>query len=112
VLDAVRRRAPGILTSASRDEVEVAMGRVRAGHRPVSSGYALFQVPLRLEGQQTLHQPFVAAARQAGLPVQAWIVDEPLDMEALIGWGVTGLISDRPDVAVGLVGRYHARQHG
>ena len=112
VLEVVRRRAPGILTSASRDEVEVAIGRVRAGHGPVPTGYKLFQMPLRLEGQQTLHQPFVEAARKAGLPVQAWIVDEPSDMDAVIGWGVTGLISDRPDVAVGLVERYHARQHG
>jgi glycerophosphoryl diester phosphodiesterase len=112
VLDTVRRRAPGIVTSASRDEVEVAMGRVRAGHEPVPSGYALFQVPLRLEGQQTLHQPFVEAARRVGLPVQAWIIDEPSDIETLIGWGVTGIISDRPDVAVGLVERYDARHHG
>jgi len=112
VIDVVRRREPTIVTSASRDEVEIAMGRVRAGHSPVPSGYRLFQVPLRLEGQQTLHRPFVEAARRAGLAVQAWIVDEASDMDMLVEWGVTGLISDRPDVAVGHVERYHARHDG
>jgi len=32
--------------------------------------------------------------------VQAWIVDDADVMRRLIGWGVTGIISDRPDVAV------------
>jgi glycerophosphoryl diester phosphodiesterase len=111
VLDTVRRGEPEIVTSASRDEVEVAMARIRAGQPPVPGGYKLFQIPLRLDGQQTLHQPFVEAARRAGIPVQAWIVDEPADIEMLVKWGVTGIISDRPDVAVELVERYHARHH-
>jgi glycerophosphoryl diester phosphodiesterase len=46
---------------------------------------------------------FVRAAYRARLPVHAWIVDDPDDMRQLIGWGVTGIISDRPDVAVEIV---------
>jgi glycerophosphoryl diester phosphodiesterase len=112
VLDVVRRSEPGIVTSASRSEVELAIGRVRAGQRPVPSGYRVFQIPLRLEGQQTLDRPFVDAARRVGLPVHAWIVDEPSDMTMVVEWGVTGLISDRPDVAVRHAERYHARHDG
>jgi glycerophosphoryl diester phosphodiesterase len=111
VLDVVRNGEPQIITSASRDEVELALGRIRVGQLPVPGGYRLFQMPLRLEGQQTLHRPFVEAARRANVPVQAWIVDEPADMNMLVEWGVTGIISDRPDVAVELVERYHARHH-
>jgi glycerophosphoryl diester phosphodiesterase len=35
--------------------------------------------------------------------VQAWIIDAPEDMRRLMDWGVTGLISDRPDIAARLV---------
>jgi glycerophosphoryl diester phosphodiesterase len=46
---------------------------------------------------------FVAAARRSGLPVQAWIIDEAEDIRRLIDWGVTGIISDRPDTAVEVI---------
>jgi glycerophosphoryl diester phosphodiesterase len=47
-----------------------------------------------------LGRRFVLAARRHGRPVQAWIVDDADVMRRLIEWGVTGIISDRPDVAV------------
>jgi glycerophosphoryl diester phosphodiesterase len=103
VLDAVRRLAPEIVTSASRDEARAAIERAHAGLAPVVTGYRLFQMPFRLDGQQTLHRAFVEVVRRAGVPVQAWIVDEAADMRQLIGWGVTGIISDRPDVALDVV---------
>lgn len=36
-------------------------------------------------------------AQQLGLKVIPWTVNEPADMDRLIGWGVDGLISDYPD---------------
>ncbi len=39
----------------------------------------------------------VKAAQQLGLKVIPWTVNEPADMDRLIGWGVDGLISDYPD---------------
>jgi glycerophosphoryl diester phosphodiesterase len=103
VLDTVRRLAPELVTSASHDEARAAAARVEAGLGPVVTGYRLFQVPFQLDGRPMLHRPFVEVARRAGLPVQAWIVDEAADMRRLIEWGVTGIISDRPDVAVAIV---------
>jgi glycerophosphoryl diester phosphodiesterase len=44
----------------------------------------------------------VDEAHALGLLVLPWTVNRPADMRRLIGWGVDGLISDRPDLALGL----------
>ena len=100
VLDEIRRRAPDVPTSASGDEIRSAVRRTRVFLRPRSGAYRLLQAPYRYRGRTVFGRRFVAGARRAGLPVHAWIVDEEADMRTLVSWGVTGLISDRPDIAV------------
>jgi glycerophosphoryl diester phosphodiesterase len=46
-----------------------------------------------------LSQALVSQAHALGLKVLPWTVNEPADMERLIGWGVDGLITDYPDRA-------------
>jgi glycerophosphoryl diester phosphodiesterase len=41
----------------------------------------------------------LAEAHTLGLGVVPWTVNRPEDMRRLIGWGVDGLITDRPDLA-------------
>lgn len=41
----------------------------------------------------------IAEAHQLGLRVLAWTVNDPTAMRDLLGWGVDGLITDRPDLA-------------
>jgi len=53
----------------------------------------------------SLKEATVRALRAAGFEVNVWTVDEPADMRRLLDWGVTGLITDFPDRAVGLLGR-------
>jgi glycerophosphoryl diester phosphodiesterase len=43
------------------------------------------------------------------LRVQVWTVDEQSDMERLLDWGVDGLISNRPDLAVRVRDTFVAR---
>lgn len=70
---------------ASRDFASTAH-MVKAGGCPVwSPNYA------SIDGAK------VKAARQLGLKVIPWTVNEPADMDRLIGWGVDGIISDYPD---------------
>lgn len=46
---------------------------------------------------QSLNAADLKAAQQLGLKVVPWTVNEPRDMDRLIGWGVDGIISDYPD---------------
>ena len=41
----------------------------------------------------------IAEAHALGLAVIAWTVNRPADMARLIGWGIDGIITDRPDLA-------------
>jgi len=100
VLDEVRRAAPDMPTSASRAEVRSALRRTRFLLAPRIDGFELFQAPYYIRGRTVFGRRFVTGVRRRGLPVHAWIVNEETDMRRLVGWGVTGLISDRPDVAV------------
>jgi glycerophosphoryl diester phosphodiesterase len=45
------------------------------------------------------------AARAAGIAVAAWTVNEESDLRNVIATGVDLVISDRPDLALRLVGR-------
>jgi glycerophosphoryl diester phosphodiesterase len=105
VLDAVRRLAPEYPTGASREEVKAAIRRSHVRIAPKRSGYAVFQVPFMFQGRQIFRESFVRTVTRSGVGVQAWIIDEEPVMRQLMEWGVTGLISDRPDVAVRVVTR-------
>jgi glycerophosphoryl diester phosphodiesterase len=103
VLTAVRQRLPDLTTSASAVEVQSALRRSYLRLSPRRTGYGLFQVPMTLRGRQVLTRPFVRVLVRARIPVHAWIVNEIADMHMLLEWGVSGLISDRPDRAVEVV---------
>jgi glycerophosphoryl diester phosphodiesterase len=50
---------------------------------------------------ETATDPLVTKAHSVGLAVVPWTVNDVDEMEALIGRGVDGFITDRPDLAVG-----------
>ena len=68
--------------------------------------YQGYQVPERSGWLRVVSQRFIRQAHQAGLAVEVWTVDDPPDMERLLAWGVNGLISNRPDLAVAARDRY------
>jgi glycerophosphoryl diester phosphodiesterase len=53
------------------------------------------QVPVSLRGLRIVDARFVAAARERGVPVHVWTVNDRPTMHRLLDLGVSGLISDR-----------------
>jgi glycerophosphoryl diester phosphodiesterase len=99
-IEAVRSRLPQLATSACHPEVRLAVYRSLAGWPVRGVPYGGYQVPERAGLIRVVSPRFLRHAHQAGLAVQVWTVDEEADMRRLLGWGVDGLISNRPDLAV------------
>jgi glycerophosphoryl diester phosphodiesterase len=100
-LHQVRRALPDLATSASAAEARWTLYRswIRWPIVPARP-YVAFQVP-EAAGHLTVLSPrFVRQVHQEGQVVQVWVVDRREDCDRLLAWGVDGLISDRPDVAL------------
>jgi glycerophosphoryl diester phosphodiesterase len=108
VLRTARRLAPHIPTGASREEVRLALYRSWVRWPLGKEAYREFQVPERSGPTRIVSRNFIRHAHRAGLKVKVWTVNDPADMRRLLEWGVDGLISDRPDLAVAAVSPFAA----
>ena len=99
-LDAARAALPEMATSASRPEAQWAVYRSIAGFPVRRAAYNAFQVPEMAGWLRIISPRFIRHVHDAGRRLQAWTIDEEPDMRRLLDWGVDGLISNRPDVAV------------
>jgi glycerophosphoryl diester phosphodiesterase len=106
VIRAARRLSPGSATSGARGEVFRAVVFSRLGVLPPFRRYDALQVPEHRGNIRVVTPRFVRAAHRAGVPVQVWIIDGPENIRRLLDWGVDGIITDRPDVAVRTVGEF------
>ena len=66
---------------------------------------AAFQVPEYSGDLQVVSERFLRNARQHNVAVHVWTVNETADMTRLLEMGVDGLITDRPDRLLALLGR-------
>lgn len=71
----------------------------------VSPPYHAFQVPETSGGIQVVTPRFVRAAHRANAEVHVWTVNDPADMQRLLDMGVDGIMTDRPDILLALLGR-------
>ena len=108
VLREARAQGDDVTTSAAKEEIRWFLYRSWVGMAPRLTAYRGFQVPETAGLTRVVSPRFVRAATRAGLPVQVWTVDEPDRMEKLLAWGVRGLITDRPDLAVPVLQRWRA----
>ncbi len=99
-LDAARTSLPEMATSASLAEARWAVYRSLVGWPVRRAAYDAFQVPESAGAIRIVSPRFVRHVHNTGRRIQVWTVDDEPDMRRLLSWGVDGLISNRPDLAV------------
>jgi glycerophosphoryl diester phosphodiesterase len=99
-LAALRAAQPAACTSAATEEIRRALYRSYLWLSPGGVQYQAFQVPEASNGTRVVSRRFVGAARRAGLAVHVWTVNTPDDITRLKAWGVDGVITDWPDMAL------------
>ncbi len=113
VLQAARDAGPEVATGASAAEGLRALQRswlwLAAGPHPP---YRAFQVPERSGRTRVVSRRFIRAVHRSGCAIQVWTVNEERDMRRLLDWGVDGLITDRPDLAVRVRDAWVAARRG
>ncbi len=99
VLRRFRRLAPDIATSFGSSEVRVfwILNRLRLGlfWRPNADA---LQVPETYNGRRIVSPSFVAAAHRKGVQVHVFDVETREQMERLLDMGVSGVITNHPDL--------------
>lgn len=71
----------------------------------VSPAYHAFQAPVTYRDITLIKPSLVAAAHDRGVHVHAWTINDPDEMQRLIDMGVDGILTDRPDILMDLLGR-------
>jgi glycerophosphoryl diester phosphodiesterase len=101
-----RKICPEVTTAGDETETRifVFMNFAYLG-RLYSPNFKVFQVPTESGGIRILTPHFIQTAHQRNLRVDAWTIDNPDEMRRLIDMGVDGIISDRPDVLMDVLGR-------
>ena len=100
---AARNASRDARTGASTSEARTALWRSWLGLAPRRPEYYGFQLPETAGRLRVVSRRFVRKVTGAGLSVSVWVVNEEADMRRLLAWGVTGLITDRPHIAVPIV---------
>jgi glycerophosphoryl diester phosphodiesterase len=100
-IEVVRAEAPEIATSASEPEARKTLYRSWFRIPPFAAKpYIAFQVPERAGRLKVVSKAFVKQVHAEDAVIQVWVIDGYDDVKRLFTWGVDGVISDRPDVAI------------
>ncbi len=101
-----RQVCPEVASSSARQEttVFVLLSKVYLD-RLYSPAFNALQVPEESSGITVMTAQFVRAAHERNLRVEPWTIDDPQQMKTYIDWGVDGIITDRPDLMLEVLGR-------
>lgn len=110
--DATRRRGLAVMeravaTAAGTNTVRAFVAATRLRWQGLANRVLAdidcLQVPEVHDHTRIVSPRAVEMAHAAGTEVHVWTVNDPTDMQRLLDWGVDGLVTDRADVALGLV---------
>jgi glycerophosphoryl diester phosphodiesterase len=101
-----REKCPGIATSMAEPEIRLFFGlnKVGLGSLFTPPGQA-FQVPEESGGLQIITPRFVEGAQNRNIAVHVWTINDPDEMKRFIEMDVDGIITDRPDLLLEILGR-------
>lgn len=71
--------------------------------RQFASSIHALQLPEHFMGMQLTHPRLIRFARQSGLKIDYWVINEPTRMKQLVSLGADGIVTDLADVAVAAV---------
>jgi len=104
-----RETCPEVATSASRGEVTkfVLLGKVFLSGL-VKPAYESIQPPF--DPKESMNIPimtkrFIRESHAKNIKVEPWTVNDPELMKQYIAWDVDGIITDRPDLMIEILGR-------
>jgi glycerophosphoryl diester phosphodiesterase len=102
-----------VATSGSMPEIR-AFVLAAYGHatRLLRPAYDALQVSETYRGVPIVTPTTVRAAHRLGLAVYVWTVDDRRSMERLLGYGIDGLTSDRPDILALALADWRATRQG
>jgi len=101
-----RAECPDVATSSAKQETTVFVLLSKAFLSGFySPKFLSLQVPEESGGITIMTEAFVRAAHARGLAVEVWTINDKETMQKLISWGVDGIMTDRPDILMELVGR-------
>ena len=101
-----RVECPEVATSSAKQETTVFVLLSKAFLSGFySPKFLSLQVPEESGGITVMTEAFVRAAHARGLAVEVWTINDKETMQKLISWGVDGIMTDRPDILMELVGR-------
>ena len=101
-----RQTCPEVATAASEDEVREFVIRgflLMAG--TITPEYQALQVPETRDGIPIVTRLFLWFARNRNVEVHIWTINEPEDMQRFIDKGLDGIMTDRTDTLLEILGR-------
>ena len=101
-----RETCPEVATSSAKNETTafVLLTKPFLGSFYSPKFFSL-QVPEESSGITVMTPAFVKAAHERNLAVEPWTINDAETMKKLIDWGVDGIITDRPDIMLEVLGR-------
>ncbi len=101
-----REECPEVATSSAKNEttVFVLLTKPFLGSFYSPKFFSL-QVPEESGGITVMTPAFVNAAHERNLAVEPWTINDKETMQKFIQWGVDGIITDRPDLMLEILGR-------